>query len=111
MGGGTHDGVVRVSRIAEAWYTQQHSPTHRVRLVNMSHGDIMTQASVPVAAADLRSPQSPAVARQQVAHIVAEFLVAPAQSAQDHGEEKYFGPFTEMFVNQEGSWFWTSNHD
>ncbi|CAJ1354143.1 unnamed protein product [Effrenium voratum] len=108
--GGELDGVVRVARLAEAWYTQQGQAQHQVKLVpGMSHGDLMSQVPASVATQDLASELGPQGAQAQVARLVAAFL-ADASSA-SKAEEDFFQPFAKMFVEEEGSWWWTSNSD
>jgi hypothetical protein len=87
----------------------------------MSHSDLL-DGVLPAAltARDLPSETTPAKARTAVAKLVCEFmlqqatqtagssalLTLAAQHAADH-----FAPFEEMFVEQEGSWWWTGNAD
>lgn len=108
--GGSLDGVVRVARIAEAWYTQQSTPEHRTALVDgMNHGDIMDVVPDAVASTDLASEMAPGIARSEVAKLVVAMAAGgrlPPQSL-----DAVFAPFVEMFVEQEGSWWWTSNSD
>ena len=109
--GGELDGVVRVSRLAEAWYTQQALPQHKVKLVpGMSHGDILDSVPAAVAAADLESEIGSDKARDAVAAIVTDYL-AEQESSRDDFEAAFFEPFVRMFAEQEGSWWWTSTSD
>eukprot|EP00438_Fugacium_kawagutii_P033762 Skav215078 [mRNA] locus=scaffold2575:180785:193883:+ [translate_table: standard] len=66
--GGELDGVVRVTRLAEAWYTQRDLQQHQVKLVmGMSHSDLISSDSIPssVAGRDLPSECGPSNARSQ----------------------------------------------
>ena len=109
--GGELDGVVRVSRLAEAWYTQEALPQHKVKLVaGMSHSDLVDVAPAAVTASDLQSEIGPDQAREAVAEIISDYLMEPGRLHSDV-EAALFGPFVRMFVEQEGSWWWTSNSD
>jgi hypothetical protein len=108
--GGSLDGVVRVSRIAEAWYTQQGS-AHQVALVEgMNHGDVMDVIPDAVNQMDLLSEIGSDAARAAVANLITSFAGAPG-SFQAEALDTTFAPFVDMFVKQEGSWWWTSNSD
>ena len=117
--GGSMDGVVRVSRIAEAWHSQKTTPVHQVVLVEgMNHGDLMDKPSPDVAKLDLPSQLGPVAARERTASAVASFLVgagkaqatAAAEGVDEGGTLKdpsaFFAPFESMFRVQEGSWWW-----
>eukprot|EP01062_Namystynia_karyoxenos_P080552 TRINITY_DN8692_c0_g8_i1.p1 TRINITY_DN8692_c0_g8~~TRINITY_DN8692_c0_g8_i1.p1 ORF type:complete len:570 (+),score=159.60 TRINITY_DN8692_c0_g8_i1:75-1712(+) len=109
--GGALDGVVRVARIAEAWYTQRATAHHEVALVEgMNHGDLMDGAVPAVTARDLPSELGSDAARAAVAELAAAFLAAPGRSTPP-SPAAFFAPFTKMFVEQEGSWWWTSNSE
>ena len=109
--GGELDGIVRVSRLAEAWYTQQELSQHAVRLVKgMSHADLLDSVPAAVAAADLESEIGSSKARDAVAGIVVDYLI-DQQGLPSDFEATFFEPFVQMFVEQEGSWWWTSNSD
>merc|ERR1719498_2286332 len=108
--GGGLDGVVRVSRIAEAWYTQKNTK-HQVTVIEgMNHGDVMATTSTPVAAADLQSEIGAKEAQTQVASLVSKFIESPG-AAEIPSADAFFFPFEQMFVGQEGSWWWTSNYE
>lgn len=108
--GGELDGLVRMSRMAEAWYTQQ-ATEHEVKLVmGMSHSDLMSSIPSAVAAQDLPSECGATEARTQVSKLILDFLLAP-ESLESYPEAEIFGPFVEMFVKEEGSWWWTLNSD
>ena len=105
--GGELDGVVRVSRLAEAWYTQRNS-SHLVRVVpGMSHADLLSQVPPALVAKDLPSTCGPKKARLQVAQLVVDFLTFQVVRS---FEENFFEPWKEMFL-LEGSWWWTGNSD
>jgi hypothetical protein len=108
--GGGLDGVVRIARVAEAWYTQQNSKHQVVVVEGMNHGDVMGTTPVPVAAMDLESELGPVMAVQQVASLFATFLSNPG-TAEFPSPAAIFQPFQQMFVEQEGSWWWTSNYE
>lgn len=110
--GGEMDGVVRVSRMAEAWYTQQAVPQHVVKLVpGMSHSDLVVGDALPatLAALDLPSTCGGLAARSAVAQLVVSFVAKKV--AEGSYEADFFKPFVQMFVEEEGSWWWTSNSD
>lgn len=107
--GGELDGLVRMSRMAEAWYTQQ-ATQHKVKLVlGMSHSDLMSSIPSSVAAQDLPSECGASDARTQVSKLILDFLLA--ESLEISPEAEIFGPFVEMFAKEEGSWWWTSYSD
>eukprot|EP00435_Cladocopium_sp_Y103_P065858 s569_g27.t2 len=107
--GGELDGLVRMSRMAEAWYTQQTTP-HKVKLVlGMSHSDLMTSIPSSVAAQDLPSECGASEAKTQVSKLILDFLLG--SSLDESQEADIFEPFVEMFVKEEGSWWWTSFSD
>jgi len=109
--GGSLDGVVRVSRIAEAWYTQQGSSVHQVALVEgMNHGDVMDIIPDAVNQMDLPSEIGSEAARAAVADLIVGFAAGP-EAFQTEALDATFSPFVDMFVKQEGSWWWTSNSD
>ena len=109
--GGELDGVVRVSRLAEAWYTQQALPQHQVKLVaGMTHSDLLDSVPPAVASADLASDIGSAKALAAVAEILIDYIEDQASLRGDF-EDTFFKPFVQMFVEQEGSWWWTSNSD
>lgn len=98
--GGELDGVVRVARLAEAWYTQRNT-SHLVRVVpGMSHADLLSQAPPELLAKDLPSTCGPKKARLQVAQLVVDFLTFQVVRS---FEENFFRPWKEMFL-LEGSW-------
>lgn len=108
--GGDQDGVVRVARLAEAWYTQRSTPQHEVALVTgMNHADLLS-GDVPavVQARDLPSELGAEDARAQVAELIAAFISSPGASSPP-SPAKFFKPFEDMFVQQEGSWWWTGD--
>lgn len=109
--GGGLDGVVRVARIAEAWYTQKSTSQHEVALVEgMNHADLMNPAPSAVTSRDLTSELGADKARSTVGGLIAAFLKQPGKSSPPSPAE-YFAPFEKMFVGQEGNWWWTSNFD
>lgn len=109
--GGSLDGVVRIARIAEAWYTQHGSDEHQVALVEgMNHGDLMDNISGFVAEKDLQSEIGADEARAAVSKLVVAFAREP-RNFTAVSLDAWFSPFVEMFVKQEGSWWWTSNSD
>ena len=133
--GGELDGVVRVARIAESWYTQRALPQHSVALVSgMNHADLSNGTlPVSIASRDLPSELGPSAACARVAILVAAFVEAqltPARSLMaDRGAvwpstsaaailteavqaaEAFFKPFEALYVEQEGSWWWTAHAD
>ena len=109
--GGSLDDVVRVSRIAEAWSTQQGSCVHQVALVEgMNHGDVMDIIPDAVNQMDLPSKIGSEAARAAVADLIVGFAAGPV-AFQTEALDATFSPFVDMFVKQEGSWWWTSNSD
>lgn len=108
--GGELDGLVRVSRMAEAWYTQQGLKQHQVKLVmGMSHSDLMSSVPSSISTQDLVSECGPSKAKSEVAKLIVDFLLGV--EFKNDVEAEFFHPFTEMFVKEEGSWWWTSNSD
>lgn len=110
--GGSLDGVVRVTRIAEAWYTQQSTSIHEVALVEgMNHYDVFTGSSNEAdAGRDFPSEIGSEQAQKQVASLLANFFARPGGS-KPASPAAFFQPFVDMYVGQEGSWWWTGNSD
>lgn len=124
--GGELDGVVRISRMAEALYTQTHlssSDFPVVLLAGMNHASLLSGAPpAAVASSDLKAELSSSEAVKAVADAVVNFikyhtgsaLAAEAKSAlaQLHAAgEELVGPLLDALVNQEGSWFLTGSDD
>ena len=99
--GGSLDDVVRVSRIAETWYTQQGSSVHQVALVEgMNHGDVMDIIHDAVNQMDLPSEIGSEAARAAVADLIVGFAAGPV-AFQTEALDATFSPFVDVFVKQE----------
>lgn len=108
--GGSLDGVVRIARVAEAWYTQKATP-HAVTVVEgMNHASFLGNGMEAVLLQDLPPAISKEEAQAKVSDFIADFLKSPKDFEAPTLYE-YFKPFADMFVHQEGSWWWTSNSD
>ena len=84
--GGELDGVVRVSRLAEARYTQKALPQRKVKLVlGMSHRDILDSVPAAVAEADLESEIGSDEARDTKAAITTDYLVEQETFSESSG--------------------------
>jgi len=70
----------------------------------------MDHVSAQVAAADIQSEVGADEAKKQVASLFAAFLANPG-AADIPSVDSFFQPFEDMFVGQEGSWWWTSNYE
>ena len=102
--GGSPDDVMRVSRIAETWYTQQGSSVHQVALVEgMNHGDVMDIIHDAVNQMDLPSEFGSEATRAAVADLIVGFAAGPV-AFQTEALDATFSPFVDVFVKQEGGW-------
>eukprot|EP00756_Hemistasia_phaeocysticola_P038525 Hpha_TRINITY_DN16764_c2_g2::TRINITY_DN16764_c2_g2_i1::g.78088::m.78088 len=109
--GGELDGVVRIARIAEAWYTQQGTPQHQVAAVDgMNHAALLDSTPDAVQARDLAGEISAVEALVKVSQLVADFVASPG-AYKAPSAAALFSPLKETFVDLEGSWWWTSNSD
>ena len=103
--GGSPDDVMRVSRIAETWYTQQGSSMHQVALVEgMNHGDVMDIIHDAVNQMDLPSEIGSEATRAAVADLIVGFA-AGSVAFQTEALDATFSPFVDVFVKQEGGWW------
>merc|ERR1719240_293035 len=59
---------------------------------------------------DLPSEIGSEAARAAVADLIVGFAAGPV-AFQTEALDATFSPFVDMFVKQEGSWWWTSNSD
>merc|ERR1712136_71404 len=90
---------------------QQGSSVHQVALVEgMNHGDVMDIIPDAVNQMDLPSEIGSEAARAAVADLIVGFAAGPG-AFQTEALDATFSPFVDMFVKQEGSWWWTSNSD
>ena len=102
--GSSLDDVVRVSRIAETWYTQQGSSVHQVVLVEgMNHGDVMDIIHDAVNQMDLPSEIGSEAARGAVADLIVGFAAGPV-AFKTEALDATFSPFVDVFVTQGGWW-------
>jgi hypothetical protein len=76
----------------------------------MNHRDLLSAAPDHVAAKDLPSELGSEEAQKRVAELVVAFLQQPG-SSNPPSSEAFFQPFVDMFVQQEGSWWWTGQSD
>jgi len=136
--GGSLDGVVRVTRLAEAYYTQQLLNTGKktkvatsallfpvVVLPGVNHASLITTNSssgIPsdVLSRDLRAETDAAQAQAMVARIIADFFGTVANRNETISDSlltavqrsaSFFDPILEAFVRLEGSWFFTGFDD
>ena len=116
------DGVVRVTRIAEAYHTQASGAGRHVVLVvpgaNHAAAFGSGQAPLEVAARDLASEVAPAAAVQTYAEHIAAFVYGHLGLARGPGlasakawTAQFFAPILEAFVQLEGSWFFSAADD
>lgn len=122
--GGELDGIVRVTRIAEAYYTQQNQPKFPVVAVKgMSHLSILNYgtegwASSKIRNNDLKATVSHDTVVNQVSSMIKKFISATnsnngysALKTEINLSAELFAPFLDAFVVQEGNWFFTGNDD
>ena len=103
--GGSPDVAMRVSRIAETWYTQQGSSMHQVALVEgMNRGDVMDIIHDAVNQMDLPSEIGSEATRAVVADLIVGFA-AGSVAFQTEALDASFSPFVDVFVKQEGGWW------
>ena len=96
--GGSPDDVMRVSRIAETWYTQQGSSVHQVTLVEgMNHGEVMDIISDAVNQMDLHSGIGSEATQAAVADLIVGFA-AGSVAFQTEALDASFSPFVDVFV-------------
>lgn len=119
--GGELDGVVRVTRFAEAYYTQQDNNDLPVVVVEgMNHGILLNTSLPPsVKSRDLQAECTQTVALSTVASAVASFLTN--HTAEVTGilhsipgiadSPQFFAPLITAFVKQEGSWFFVGGDE
>jgi len=123
---GELDGVVRITRVAEAFYTQAvlRDDTAKYPVVvvaGMNHASLLS-TSLPtppaVAKRDLKAEVQPAAAVKTVATAVAQFLGSLAMSSPEQlsgdgllDPGPFFAPVIEAFVKQEANWMWTGGDD
>jgi hypothetical protein len=110
------DGVTRVTRMAEAWYTQVVQTTggatqHPVVVVNgMNHANLLEGApGNQVSEMDLTSESEPLDDRATVAATFRSFF-GPAKTIDASlaaQTEEFFAPIVTAFVDMEGSWWFT----
>lgn len=116
--GGELDGVVRITRIAEAYYTQavltnaqQKFPV--VVIPGMNHAQFYNGTALPT---DLEADVSTDVALSSVAKVVRAFIIqittgVPFPADILNASKTYFQPIVSAFVEKEGSWFFTGGDD
>eukprot|EP00808_Paulinella_micropora_P029109 g70431.t1 len=128
--GGDLDGVVRLTRVAESFYTQvsmSSSPLWAPVLVlpGLNHGVLLADprvacppfpnSSLPagVSALDLRPELCPKAAQTQAAGLVAAFLRNASNTlwTQLNSTAALLSPLLSALVVQEGSWFLTGDDD
>lgn len=110
------DGVTRITRMAEAWYTQVElteggAARHPVIVVDgMNHGSLLEGApGNQVSELDLEAETEPLTAQAQVASAFRSFFgPGKAIDAVTSAETReFFGPIVEAFAVMEGSWWFT----
>jgi hypothetical protein len=116
--GGELDGVVRVTRIAEAYYSQTvlgKLATFPVVIVpGMSHVSLLsTPAPSAVVSQDLAAEITPSFALSTVAKVVAAWVSGDSASLQPYIQKTadLSAPIIDAFVNYEGSWWFTGGDD
>eukprot|EP00994_Dinema_validum_P004909 NODE_298_length_1944_cov_81.060158_g209_i0.p1 GENE.NODE_298_length_1944_cov_81.060158_g209_i0~~NODE_298_length_1944_cov_81.060158_g209_i0.p1 ORF type:complete len:544 (-),score=152.94 NODE_298_length_1944_cov_81.060158_g209_i0:313-1875(-) len=117
--GGELDGVVRVTRIAEAFYTQAVLTKNKnmpvVVLPGANHASLLdSSSSLPsgVAARDLTGEMGPAAARKAVASLVQQFVHQVTMKGRPvPSSSAFFAPIIDAFVGQEGSWWFTGGDE
>eukprot|EP00128_Syssomonas_multiformis_P012060 Colp12_sorted_trinity150504_noHs@387 len=124
---GELDGIVRFTRIAEAFYTQvalagdSKSPVVIVKGLNHR---VLVQGPVPqsVTNKDLRAEISATDAIEKVASLAAAFIAVHSGKDADGSKQalveagvtdtaSFLAPVIEAFVKQEGNWFFTGGDD
>lgn len=131
--GGSLDGVVRVTRIAEAFYTQSildpaNETNYPVVVVpGLNHASLLfpwnSSAEPPafVLDHDLRAEISHKEAHETTARAITDFILVTTQKARA-SETELFGklvpetsmqlsPIVDTFVRMEGNWFFTGSDD
>lgn len=122
--GGELDGAVRITRIAEAFYTQRNQPQNPVVVVSgMAHASVLDAAqaaSFPkrMTDVDLKPEITVDSASRQVADFIRCFVLFmetgkpnSALASAIVSASTYFRPFVDAFVGQESNWFWTGGDE
>lgn len=117
--GGSKDGIVRVSRIAEAFYTQQVSSEGQAVQLPVIVIDKLTHSSIidgetsllseSIKSSDLVSDLSVSDAVSSIVDAVS--LFASAKDIDMTFTTSFLQPFIDMFVHSEASWFFTGFDD
>ncbi len=119
------DGLVRITRIAEAFYTQSSvAYKHPVVVIPAaSHASVLNEGvslSSKITDLDLKAEISNSVAASQVAQVVRSFILnisgvnSIETSVLQHKVTEastYFAPIIEAFVQLEGNWFFTGGDE
>lgn len=123
---GDLDGVVRITRIAEAFYTQKaltnRSQDYFAVVRGMNHAVVFNGSNIPpiVLARDLPSSRAVGEVIDDISAAVKAFVLATAvgdvKSLEHLAEaeaaaEVLLDPIIDAFVNQEGNWFFTGADD
>lgn len=122
--GGSLDGVTRITRMAESWYTQVEltsggiSSLPVVVVEGLNHGQLLTGAlSSQISMMDLTSEISDEAGRSAVGAAFAAFFGPKQQFGSAMMNEltlksqEFFAPVVDAFAVMEGSWFFTGGDD
>lgn len=115
--GGELDGLVRITRIAEAWYTQTvlDNSSNSVFLISgMNHANLISSA-IPrsVRSKDLRPEISNLDAISVVSCLIKQFVypINQVTCLNNNSTEALLDAIIDSFVEQEGNWWFTGNDE
>jgi hypothetical protein len=119
---GELDGLVRVTRVAEAYHTQinlsKRTKDSFTVVDGMAHSSVFTSATAlpsSASAKDIKPQRDGDACRKDIAAAVASFVGdisnPHSETAVQHLEGDFFQPLIEAFAVQEGSWFFTGGDD
>ena len=120
---GELDGVIRISRIAEAWNTQPDGSHPVVVIEGMNHGQIL--ASIPsalpdsISSRDIRAEAETSVVFETISLLVKDFVSRTVNSSYSSSlldkaiarTDKILKPIADVFVELEGNWFFTGGDE
>eukprot|EP00940_MAST-03C_sp_MAST-3C-sp2_P001158 g1158.t1 len=112
--GGTLDGVVRMSRLAESFHVQRNDSALPVVVVEgLRHASIVDDIEEYVTIGDLPADLPGALTANESVTRIVNIVVAYASQGDvnDKDTETILAPLVEAFVRMEGSWFFRSQVD
>lgn len=107
---GELDGIVRITRIAEAFHTQINLSKRKsdafAIVPGLNHGLFFNQSSTQLER-DLVAETTFDVAIATIADNIATFVAQSSTSYTNQEASQFFEPIIAVFVEQEGNWFFT----